>query len=92
MTQTRLKTAQHLVDLPDTALADYFLSAGDLLAEEHVVLGEAVRSIIASGRPLTHKEIILQLIDQIEATKNVVKSDVIRKTLEIVVDHTLDDI
>ena len=92
MTQTTLKTAQPLSALPDTALADYFLSAGDLLAEEHAVLGAAIRTIIASGRPLTHKEIILQLIDQIEASRNVVKNDVIRKTLEIVVDHTLDDI
>lgn len=92
MTQTTLKKAQHLSSLPNTALADYFVSAGDMLAEEYVVLGAAIRTIIASGRPLTHKEIILQLIDEIETTKNVVKSDIIRKTLEIVVDHTLDDI
>lgn len=92
MAQTTFKATQHLSDLPDTALADYFVSAGDLLAEEHAILGAAIRTIIASGRPLTHKEIILQLIDEIEATKNVVKSDIIRKTLEIVVDHTLDDI
>ena len=92
MTQTTLKAAQHLSALPDTALADYFISAGDLLAEEHAILGAAIRTIIASGRPLTHKAIILQLIDEIETTKNVVSSDVIRKTLEIVVDHTLDDI
>ena len=92
MTQTTLKTAQHLADLPDTALSDYFRSAGELLAEEHVVLGDAIRTIITSGRTLTHKEIILQLIDEIETTNNVVKNDIIRKTLEIVVDHTLDDI
>ena len=92
MTQTTLKTTQRLADLPDTALSDYFRSAGELLAEEHAVLGAAIRAIISSGRTLTHKAIILQLIDEIETTKNVVKSDIIRKTLEIVVDHTLDDI
>lgn len=92
MTQTTHKTADDYSSLPNTALSDYFRSAGDLLAEEHAILGATIRAILASGRPLTHKEIILRLIDEIEATADVVRSDIIRKTLEIVVDHTLDDI
>lgn len=92
MTQTTQKTAHYYASLPNTALADYFRSAGDLLAEEQAILGATIRAIMTSGRPLTHKEIILRLIDEIEATHDVVRSDIIRKTLEIVVDHTLDDI
>lgn len=92
MTQTTRKTAEHFSRLPNTALTEYFRSAGDLLAEEHAILGAAIRTIIASGQTLTNKAIILCLIDEIDATDNVVKIDIIRKTLEIVVDHTLDDI
>lgn len=92
MTQTTLKPAQYNINLPDTALSDYFRSAGDLLTEEQAILGAAIRNIMASGSPLTNKEIILRLIDEIETTNDVVKIDIIRKTLEIVVDHTLDDI
>lgn len=78
--------------LPDTALSAYFRNAGDVLADESTVLGAVVRSILASGGDLTNKAIILQLIQAIESTRDVVKSDIIRKTLEIVVDHTMDDI
>lgn len=78
--------------LPDTALSAYFRNAGDALAEESVILGAAVRSILASGGHLTNKTLILHLIQAIESTDDVVKSDIIRKTLEIVVDHTMDDI
>ncbi|ROP61793.1 biofilm development protein YmgB/AriR [Enterobacter sp. BIGb0383] len=92
MTQTTLKTAQTTINLPDSALTDYFRSAGDLLTEEQAILGAAIRKLMASGRPLTNKEIILRLIDEIEITDDVVRIDIIRKTLEIVVDHTLDDI
>ena len=56
------------------------------------MLGAVVRSILASGGQLTNKAIILHLIQAIESTHDVVKSDIIRKTLEIVVDHTMDDI
>ena len=78
--------------LPDTALSAYFRNAGEILADESTVLGAVVRSILASGGQLTNKAIILHLIQAIESTHDVVKSDIIRKTLEIVVDHTMDDI
>ncbi|WP_259461982.1 biofilm development regulator YmgB/AriR family protein [Enterobacter sp. R1(2018)] len=78
--------------LPDTALSAYFRNAGDMLAEESALLGAVIRSILASGSPLTNKAIILKLIDALESIDDVVTSDIIRKTLEIVVDHTTDDI
>ncbi|WP_435930579.1 biofilm development regulator YmgB/AriR family protein [Dryocola sp. BD613] len=78
--------------LPDTALSAYFRNAGDLLAEESALLGAAIRSILASDGHLTNKAIILRLINALESVDDVVASDIIRKTLEIVVDHTSDDI
>ncbi|ALB57041.1 biofilm development regulator YmgB/AriR family protein [Cronobacter universalis] len=79
------------VALPDAALADYFHRAGDKLAQEAALLGQIVQSMVSDGAALTHKTIIQQLLDELETTKDVAMGDVIRRTLGIVVDHTLDD-
>jgi hypothetical protein len=47
---------------------------------------------MASEGHLTNKAIILWLINALETTDDVVMADVIRKTLEIVVGYTMDDI
>lgn len=79
-------------DMPNSALSDYFRQAGDMLSEESALLGGVIRNILVREEPLTNKAIILQLIHELESTSDIVKGDVIRKTLEIVVDHTLDDL
>lgn len=78
--------------LADNALSDYFRHAGDILAEESVALGAAIRNVIIAGESINNKNIMLALIRRLESTEDVVQADVIRKTLEIVVGHTLDDI
>jgi hypothetical protein len=92
MSQVMIDTSEHHENLPDSALTDYFKNAGDLLAEEATILGGVIRSILAYEEPITNKAIILRLINLLENTEDVVTGDVIRKTLEIVVDHTSDDI
>ncbi|MGY5956784.1 biofilm development regulator YmgB/AriR family protein [Kosakonia sp. BK9b] len=79
-------------DLPDKALAEYFLNAGESLAEESAILGAVIRNILADSKHITNKAIIIGLIKMLESTEDVVKSDIIRKTLEIVVRHTTDDL
>ena len=78
--------------LPNAALSNYFRSAGGLLAEEWALLESIVGAIMEAKEPLTNKAIILRLIQQIESTRDVVRADIIRKTLEIIVDHTQDDL
>lgn len=78
--------------LPNLTLVEYFRSGGEALAEESAVLDAVIRRVLAAGEPVTHKVLILELIKMIETTKDVVKSDIIRHTLEIVVHHTTDDI
>jgi len=78
--------------LTDNALSDYFRHAGDILAEESVALGAAIRNVIIAGESINNKNIMLALIRRLESTEDVVQADVIRKTLEIVVSHTTDDI
>ncbi|EHF5026476.1 two-component-system connector protein AriR [Enterobacter hormaechei] len=76
----------------DSALSEYFRHAGDRFAEESAIFSTAVRCVLASEGHLTNKAIILWLIQTLESTDDVVKADVIRKTLEIVVSYTMDDL
>ncbi|EIW0288034.1 two-component-system connector protein AriR [Klebsiella pneumoniae] len=69
-----------------------FRNAGDKLVDESAVMSLAINSILQSEGHLNNKAIILWLIQALETTDDVVTADVIRKTLEIVVGYTMDDI
>ena len=71
----------------DSALSEYFRHAGDRFAEESAIFSTAVRCVLATEGHLTNKA-----IQTLEATDDVVQADVIRKTLEIVVGYTMDDL
>ncbi len=79
--------------ITDKALASYFRSSGNLLEEESAVLGQAVTNLMLSGDNVNNKNIILSLIHslEMETTSDILKADVIRKTLEIVLRYTADD-
>ncbi len=88
-------TSQHpdiYSSLSDTALGEHFRSAGDRLADESAILAAAVSGIMSSEGHITNKGLILWLIKTLETTDSVVKADAIRRTLEIVVAHTMDDL
>ncbi|VCY37767.1 biofilm/acid-resistance regulator AriR [Escherichia coli] len=76
--------------ISDKALSSYFRSSGNLLEEESAVLGQAVTNLMLSGDNVNNKNIILSLIHS-ETTSDILKADVIRKTLEIVLRYTADD-
>ncbi|MGC0787507.1 biofilm development regulator YmgB/AriR family protein [Pantoea agglomerans] len=92
MSQSMLEPTAECKNLPDITLAEYFRSGGETLAEESAILGSAIRRVLAMGEPVTHKALIIELIKMNETTDDVVRSEVIRHTLEIVVHHTTDDI
>lgn len=75
----------------DSTIIDYFRSEDDLLAPETELLGGVIRDIVADQGRVTNKAIILYLIAELECTSDVVRMDVLRKTLEIVVGRTPDD-
>ncbi|MFP1463238.1 biofilm/acid-resistance regulator AriR [Escherichia coli] len=78
--------------ITDKALSSYFRSSGNLLEEESAVLGQAVTNLMLSGDNVNNKNIILSLIHSLETTSDIIlKADVIRKTLEIVLRYTADD-
>lgn len=78
--------------LADNALSEHFRTAGDRLADESAIMSVAISSIMATEGHLTNKGVILWLIQSLETTHDVTTADAIRRTLEIVVAHTMDDI
>ncbi|MEG3111746.1 MULTISPECIES: biofilm/acid-resistance regulator YmgB/AriR [Pantoea] len=78
-------------DTSNSAIIEYFRSAGDQLASETELLGTVIKNIVTDQGYVTNKAIILYLIAELESTSDVVKLDVLRKTLEIVVGRTPDD-
>ncbi|PRD13206.1 biofilm development regulator YmgB/AriR family protein [Pantoea coffeiphila] len=92
MNQIATKKPQIFHGASGTSLSEYFRTSGEALAEESALLGQVISSIIATDGHLTNKAIIARLIEILELTDNVVSADVVRKTLEIVLDHTVDDI
>ncbi|WP_325930394.1 biofilm development regulator YmgB/AriR family protein [Leclercia adecarboxylata] len=92
MSQAMLQKNDFYDELPNAALSNYFRSAGGLLAEEWALLQAVTGAILDAKEPLTNKAIILRLIHEIETTRDIVRADIIRKTLEIIVDHTQDDL
>ncbi|MFH3733689.1 biofilm development regulator YmgB/AriR family protein, partial [Acinetobacter baumannii] len=54
--------------LQDTALSDYFRTAGDKLVDESAVMSLAINSILQSEGHLNNKAIILWLIQALEST------------------------
>ncbi|KAG6335754.1 hypothetical protein ID866_3343 [Astraeus odoratus] len=83
------------------AIAQYFEKA--TLPTQQETLGQVVVEILSDGRNLNRKSLCTKLdadklTDQLigeatlEATRDVVQADVIRKTLEIVVGYTMDDV
>lgn len=78
--------------LSDKALAGHFVHAGFYLAEEAQMLGETAYSLVSKGKQLTNKNLIAGLIKALGNTDDIIQADIIRKTLEIVVAHTSDDL
>ena len=75
----------------EASIIQHFRSGGDALADETVVLDAVIRDIVISGKKVTSKAIILYLIAELESTSDVVRLDVLRSALEIVVSKTPDD-
>ncbi|MBM7341606.1 biofilm development regulator YmgB/AriR family protein [Pantoea coffeiphila] len=92
MNQIATKKPQTFHGVSGASLSEYFRTSGEALAEESALLGQVINSIVATDGHLTNKAIIARLIEILELTDNVVSADVVRKTLEIVLDHTIDDI
>ena len=69
----------------------HFVSSGESYSSETEVLGCAIRAILGERGHVNNKAIILHLILQLESSSDVVKMDILRNALEMVVGITPDD-
>jgi hypothetical protein len=63
----------------------------DKYVSERQAIGAIVRDLIAARGSITHKDIILRLVMQIEQAGNTRQQEMLRNALEWVVDVTRDD-
>lgn len=87
-----MQTQPFTVALSDKTLEKFFYRSGDTMAEETKLLGDLAQEMLDARMPLTNKNLIVCLIKSLECAEGVVQADIIRKTLEIVVSHTSDDV
>lgn len=78
--------------LLDSSLTDYFCNGGQLLSEEFEILCISTKCIVMSGRRITYKALILELIGMLEMSEDLKVKEVIRSTLEIIVYFTADNL
>lgn len=87
-----MQTQPFTVALSDKTLENFFSRSGDTMAEETKLLGDLAQEMLDARMPLTNKNLIVCLIKSLECAEGVVQADIIRKTLEIFVSHTSDDV
>lgn len=86
-----MQTQPFTISLSDKTLENFFSRSGETMAEETKLLGDVAQEMLEARMPLTNKNLIVCLIKSLECAEGVVQADIIRKTLEIVVSHTVDD-
>ena len=85
-------SSQSMTDaVNQTGIYQHYSKVSELYSSEAEVLGAAIRLILANKGTVTHKAIIMNLINQIETTSDVVQLDILRGALEMVVGMTPDD-
>lgn len=77
--------------ITNKALASYFRSSSNLLKKKSAVLKQAVTNLMLSSNNVNNKNIILSLIHSLKTTSNILKANVIKKTLKIVLQYTANN-
>lgn len=73
-------------------LSDYFKAEIQHAESEVEMLGSVVIELLQSGKTVTNKAIITQILLRMESTRDVVALDGLRHVLETVVHQTEDDL
>lgn len=82
----------HLLVTEESHLSDYLKHAGPQFHDEKNVIFSLFNELSSTQSQVSNKDIILSLLKKLEAETDMVKLDIYRKALEIVVQRTPDDI
>lgn len=72
-------------------ISQYFQKHIDIFSAEAQIISDLKHELSAKHSGVTNKSMISALLVQLETEPNVLKQDVLRGALEIVVMHTADD-
>ncbi|ORM71600.1 biofilm development regulator YmgB/AriR family protein [Pantoea rwandensis] len=76
----------------ESQLLDFFQTTGDQFLSERAIISEIRLELSARKIRISNKDIILALILRLECESDVIKQDIYRNALEIIVQRTPDDI
>ncbi|MGK3123887.1 biofilm/acid-resistance regulator YmgB/AriR [Candidatus Pantoea formicae] len=76
----------------ESQLLDFFHTTGDQFLSERAIIAEIRLELSAQKMRISNKDIILALILRLECESDVIKQDIYRNALEIIVQRTPDDI
>lgn len=73
-------------------LAGIYAAAGTQFTTEKEVIARIYKQIAAQKMRVSHKDIIMALLEKLETERDVIQLDIYRQALEIVIQHTPADI
>jgi len=76
----------------ESQLLDFFHTTGEQFLSERAIIAEIRLELSAQKTRISNKDIILALILRLECENDVIKQDIYRNALEIIVQRTPDDI
>ena len=76
----------------ESQLLDFFHTTGEQFLSERAIIAEIRLELSAQKMRVSNKDIILALILRLECENDVIKQDIYRNALEIIVQRTPDDI
>ena len=76
----------------ESQLLDFFHTTGEQFLSERAIIAEIRLELSAQKMRISNKDIILALILRLECESDVIKQDIYRNALEIIVQRTPDDI
>ncbi|MDF7649482.1 hypothetical protein F3J38_04105 [Pantoea sp. Acro-805] len=76
----------------ESQLIDFFHTTGEQFLSERAIIAEIRLELSAQKMRISNKDIILALILRLECESDVIKQDIYRNALEIIVQRTPDDI
>ncbi len=76
----------------ESQLLDFFHTTGEQFLSERAIIAEIRLELSAQKMRISNKDIILALILRLECENDVIKQDIYRNALEIIVQRTPEDI
>lgn len=76
----------------ESQISDYFENSGDKFKSEREIVTALSAEVMSRKGSVTNKDLILGLLEKLETENDIVRLDIYRQALELVVQRTPDDL